>query len=289
MFLARAGDRPFPISTPTDGRRLRRTAGAPRGLRRALSFAVRWVPAALVVAGVIGYFALAVVNQASPPLVAVSGRSMTPTIVTGELVVLHGVQPADLKVGDVIAVIVPAADQKQYDLPSHVVHRIVKIENTPAGRVFATKGDGNSGNDVFQTFPSGVVGKVVGHVPYLGYPILFASSPQGMIFLGAVALVVLLYFLLGLLEGRRSRQEGTAQAMRALAEDIAELKLLLSPSADRPGDPPPPAPGEGSAVRDLAASVARLDAVVRELAARVTHADEPGASEPADSRENSVV
>lgn len=212
---------------------------ASRGrLRRAWSLVLWWVTPGIVIAGVIGYFVLAAVNSASPPLIAVSGRSMIPTIITGELVVVRGVQPSDLKVGDVIAVIVPETAQEQYDLPPHVVHRIVKIEDTPVGLVFATKGDGNTGNDVFQTFPESIVGQVVGHLPYLGYPILFATSPQGMIFLASVALVALLYFVLGLLEGWRGRQEGTAHSVNELLDEITDLKRLLSQLADRIDEDP---------------------------------------------------
>lgn len=202
-------------------------------LRRASSVLTWWILPSLVVSGVIGYFILAAVNHANPPLIAVAGRSMTPTIVTGELVVVRGVQPSDLKIGDVIAVIVPPADQEQYDLPPHVVHRIVKIEQTPVGLVFATKGDGNIGNDVFHTFSGSIVGQVVAHLPHLGYPILFLTSPQGAIFLGSVALVTLIYFVLGSLDARRAQRESTAHSVSDLVDEIASLKVLLNQLVDR--------------------------------------------------------
>jgi signal peptidase I len=85
----------------------------------------------------------------------------------GDIVVVRGVKPEKLKVGDVI---VFEADQKH-----PVIHRIVNIEKKGNDYIFQTKGDNNniSGYEQFSfeknISEGSVIGKAVLKVPKLGW------------------------------------------------------------------------------------------------------------------------
>ncbi len=105
------------------------------------------------------------------PLAAVESRSMEPTLKPGDLIVVKGVKPGELKVGDIILFKDPLGRGR------YIVHRIVGIV-VNNGRVFyRTKGDNNPSPDPWKVSEDLVVGKVVWVIPYLGY-ISLASGPN---------------------------------------------------------------------------------------------------------------
>lgn len=177
---------------------------------------------------VAGYIGMATVGHVNPPVVPVSGVSMRPTLQAGDLVFLKGVDPKTLKKGDIVAVSVPDSARKQYDLPAHIVHRIIKVGHDEQGLVFTTKGDSNAGPDVFVTHANDVIGELRFDVPGAGYPFLFFRSRQGEIFLGAAALLLVLYFGLGLLEERRIVVEGTAVTMQMVLDETQVLRETIA-------------------------------------------------------------
>ena len=95
------------------------------------------------------------------PVVAVESNSMVPTFYKGDLLVLQGVPPEDLLIGDII-VFIPE------DRPVPIVHRIV--ERNPDG-TFQTRGDANVQQLSFEKRiePSQIHGKEIAIVPYLGW------------------------------------------------------------------------------------------------------------------------
>ena len=184
-----------------------------------------WVLPVVVILAALAYVLGAVVGHVNPPVVPVQGLSMRPALQGGDLVVLESVNPNTLRKGDIIAVTVPPDMQKQYNLPSHIVHRIYKVVHNPVtGLSFITKGDANAGPDVFTTLPDAVIGKLRFVIPGAGYPFLFLHSRQGEIFLGAAALLILLYFALGMVEDRRIIVEGTAVTMQNVLTETHELR-----------------------------------------------------------------
>ncbi|MFL5886115.1 MAG: S24/S26 family peptidase, partial [Thermoleophilaceae bacterium] len=80
-----------------------------------------------------------------PPMATVMSASMTPTIKTGDVVLLkHLDRPP--RVRDIIAVSVPDAARSRYGYPPVVIHRVVKI--APNGDI-TTKGDARPRPDPF--------------------------------------------------------------------------------------------------------------------------------------------
>ncbi|MFH1978676.1 MAG: signal peptidase I [Candidatus Aenigmatarchaeota archaeon] len=95
------------------------------------------------------------------PVVAVESNSMIPTFQRGDILVLHGVTPEELIIGDII---VFSPDTQE--IP--VVHRIVEVNDDGT---FQTQGDANSRQLPFETRirPDQIHGKVMVIVPYMGW------------------------------------------------------------------------------------------------------------------------
>lgn len=232
-------------------------------LRRAGVGLLWYVLPALAVLGVAAYVTGALVWHANPPAVPVTGVSMRPTLERGDLVFLKGVDPSKLRKGDVIAFHVPKDSQSQYGLPGELVHRIIKIQPSPGGLIFHTKGDANSGPDVFVIHGSDVVGEMVGKAPGLGFPLLFFRSRQGEILLGAAVLVALIYFLIGVYEERRVYVEGTALGMQTVLAETQELRQLLAAARDESAAPTVVAPSA-----DVRRGLGELEEEVRRVRER---------------------
>ena len=85
----------------------------------------------------------------------------------GDIIILKGTNPADLKVGEIIVF--------KVSRPDPIIHRIVKKWKEDDGYYFQTKGDKNSdsikGSDLDETRVSEkqLIGKSLFRVPWLGY------------------------------------------------------------------------------------------------------------------------
>jgi signal peptidase I len=141
------------------------------------------------------------------PFMPIFGNSMFPTLKSGSLLMIQPVNPANIKVGDIIVYNVPSAVREYYNYPAVVSHRVIEIKTVPT-LGFRTKGD-NTGEDPFTIRPVDVRGTVGKQIPYLGLPLLFFQSQQGFIFI-IIALVLLTVFLYGgeMLRGGASIHRG---------------------------------------------------------------------------------
>ena len=80
-----------------------------------------------------------------PPLATVMSASMSPTIKTGDIVVLKKLEgPA--QIGDIVAISVPENIRTRYGYPPVIIHRVVSID---ADDVVTTKGDAYKEADPF--------------------------------------------------------------------------------------------------------------------------------------------
>ena len=121
----------------------------------------------------------------------VRSGSMTPTIPVGSLVIATPAPAAELHVGDVILFHRP-------DQPTTMVmHRIYAVEQTPAGRVFVTKGDANASPDAWTVPAVGDGWRAVYAFSRAGFAVGWlhaAASRRG--WLGAVAIITALMALI---------------------------------------------------------------------------------------------
>lgn len=144
-------------------------------MRRAYN-AVRSLAAAVLLALAVGYVALLVLGF--EPMAMQTG-SMRKTIPVGSLVVDRTVSPSSLRVGDVISFRKPVGEA------GIDTHRIIEIERSKGHVVYRTKGDSNPVPDpwAIDFDQSMKAHRMVWHVPYLGYALLFARSRLGVVLL----------------------------------------------------------------------------------------------------------
>lgn len=81
----------------------------------------------------------------------------------GDIMVLYGTDPEDVRVGDVIVFMA--------NRPDPVIHRVIGRELRGTGYVFRTKGDNNPASYYFETYitEDNYVGRAVLRIPLLGY------------------------------------------------------------------------------------------------------------------------
>lgn len=103
----------------------------------------------------------------------VQSGSMEPALLTGSVILIN---PESIyHTGDIVT-------WQPANGGTPITHRIVKeISDSETAR-YQTKGDANESEDAVIS-RSQIVGKVVFHVPYLGYPVSFAKRPIGFILL----------------------------------------------------------------------------------------------------------
>src|SRR3989304_3011726 len=136
------------------------------------------------------------------------------TLHVGDLIIVQGVNPADLNVN------YPDSDIIVFHRPGDpselIVHRIVAKEEVNGIIYFRTKGDGNgikwpSTPQTVEYDPWGpvpqdqVVGKVVMRIPWLGHIVLFMRNSVGLpIIIALIILLVVVEFIVPLIRGKKA-------------------------------------------------------------------------------------
>ncbi len=104
-------------------------------------------------------------------VMVVQSGSMEPAIKTGSIVV---VKPAEeYKIGDVITF---GAHTKIKAPTTHRIYDIRVIEGEPR---YITKGDANEEPDAKEVLSRDIIGKVLFHIPYVGFAVEAAKKPVG--------------------------------------------------------------------------------------------------------------
>ncbi|MCL2859959.1 MAG: signal peptidase I [Oscillospiraceae bacterium] len=98
--------------------------------------------------------------------VAVATGSMIPNINIGDVVIIERIDPAKVKINDVVEY---STEIKSF------VHRVVEIQRKSDGLYFITKGDNNLVNDPAPVFQNQIVGKVIFRIPLVGYPAVWLN------------------------------------------------------------------------------------------------------------------
>lgn len=82
---------------------------------------------------------------------------------TGDIMVLYGTDPKDVKLGDVVVF--------WASRPDPVIHRVIKIWDVGGTTYFQTKGDNNPGSNLDEkAIPENrIIGRAVVRIPYLGW------------------------------------------------------------------------------------------------------------------------
>ena len=109
------------------------------------------------------YSVLKVVLDTPEPIVTVVSGSMIPTLQIGDMLVLKGIDPDNIKEGDITVYYYPAMERL-------IIHRVFEMYDDGT---FRTKGDNSMTNaqpDRWIVQPEWVKGTPTLRIPYLGYP-----------------------------------------------------------------------------------------------------------------------
>jgi signal peptidase I len=152
--------------------------------------AVLVLAAATTVPGVLGLQAFSVMSG-----------SMEPALKTGGTVLDERIRPLDARPGDVVTFNDPN------DHGRLITHRVRDVSVRGGDAHFVTKGDANAASERWKVPLDERIGRVAFHMPYVGYPRVWASGAIGRV--AAVSLLIL-WALLALVDvwrspGRRER------------------------------------------------------------------------------------
>ena len=143
----------------------------------------------LLVVSIIACLGLSVPRFAGIEQYVVISGSMEPAIPVGSMVYSAQTDPSTLEAGDIIVFYNNEAGS------TPVTHRVV--ENHVADGEIITKGDANEQNDMSPVIYSNVLGKLVLHVPMLGYIAAPLGTMTGKIAMGCVILAAYLLTVVG--------------------------------------------------------------------------------------------
>jgi signal peptidase I len=151
----------------------------------------------VVMATLGGYLALKLYLGTDLPLTVVASGSMSPTLETGDLIVVQGVNSSEIKVRDIILF-----DLVEDNETERTVHRVVYVQILSNGtRVFTTKGDNNTIADSVPIPESQIHGRVFYRIPLVGYLALDPMIPL------AIIIVILIISLVWPEKSRRKKHK----------------------------------------------------------------------------------
>ena len=139
------------------------------------------------------YAGLALYSGSVLPLRLIKGTSMEPALRAGDVVLLKSVPLSDVRVDDIVAYDAPDAASGVSGGSKVILHRVIKTQVSDGALVLNTKGD-NSDVDPWSVRASEFRGVQSLRIPLVGKPLLFLTSPKGILFLAISALITLLYF-----------------------------------------------------------------------------------------------
>jgi|GEM_PF-1900104 len=159
--------------------------------------------------------------------------SMEPTIGTGALVLARPIDPAAIEVGDVVVFRSP---RPWSSVTMHRVAQLGRVRDTP---IMRTQGDANAAMDPWHLdLTSARAWRVVGHVPAIGYLLLWLQEPVLRIALLVAGVVVLAAIALQHIWAPRRPEAATVAVRRAFrprVRRVAGVAVVGALLASSPG------------------------------------------------------
>jgi DivIVA domain-containing protein len=184
---------------------------------------VGWSVLAIALVFVAGYLILVVTADVRPPVVAVEAEEDLPGLARGDAIFVEPA-PGNLPVGEIIVGRIGG------DI---VVGRLAQTTAVGDEAVHLLEGTGRGPGPVVEMPVSDVIGVAGRKVGYLGWPLLLASDPAGLVLLTAVFLLVAvgLYF--------DHRRDGRVTGLTASAlNSPTDASVPRGPAHWPYGDPP---------------------------------------------------
>ena len=171
-------------------------------MNRTLKTVLKTISTLLTCAVVALAILLAGVKLLGVEIYTVLSPSMEPDYPTGSLIYVKDVDPAELKVNEVIT----------YRLTDSMTatHRIIELvpdEKNPSVIRFRTKGDNNDDPDGALVELDQVIGKPVFCIPLLGYLALYIQTRSGTVVAGCVgAAIIILTILIDIITDDKNKK-----------------------------------------------------------------------------------
>jgi len=192
-------------STPTPTRRSERAERERVSVWRMISGGISWALLIIVAALAIIVIVVPAVTGARPYTILTG--SMEPQYPPGTLVVVRGVDPAEIAIGDVITY------QLRSGEPEVVTHRVVAVQVDAAGeQTFVTQGDANNSADADPVRDVQVVGRLWYAVPYIGWINNVVTGSMRAWLIPAAAGALAVYGTVLVVQGVRERRRRVAEA-----------------------------------------------------------------------------
>lgn len=129
----------------------------------------------------------------------VMSGSMGPRIETGSVVWDEVINPLDARVGDVVTFSDPENRERL------ITHRLQSIRVSDQTAYMVTRGDANDTVERWNVPVSGKLGRVVYHLPKLGYARVWISNRSGKMIVAIIVVVLALGALIEIWRPRRKR------------------------------------------------------------------------------------
>lgn len=162
-----------------------------RFAKTALGWLLMAIGTSVILIAVVTFLSLTLPRVAGLNAYVIASGSMEPEYPINCVVYARSAEPSELSTGDVIIF----SDPSRGTTP--ITHRVVT--NDTASGLFTTKGDANAAVDLHPVSYDNVIGKVVMHLPYLGYVASVFTGFFGR--LSAALVLIASWFVIE--EGRR--------------------------------------------------------------------------------------
>jgi len=140
-----------------------------------------WVAAGLV--GTLFLTVLASLLLGQRAVVVLSG-SMEPAFSPGDVLIERSVEPSQVDVGQVVTFHEPGTH-------TMLTHRVRSVESHAGRLVFTTKGDADNSVQRWAIDRDGRLGQPIQAIPKIGYVVMFAKTPLGLIVIVLLPLLVI--------------------------------------------------------------------------------------------------
>lgn len=174
--------------------------------------------ALLILVGALGVAVIVVPAATGSVPLTVLTSSMEPGLPPGTLLIVRPVEPADIRIGDVVTYQIRSGE------PDVITHRVIAITSTTSGELsFTMQGDNNSAPDADQVREVQVQGRLWYSVPWLGWVNNAAGGELRSVVLPVIAIGLILYGAWMIVSGLLSRKkdsQGAAEPLPTRTEDV---------------------------------------------------------------------
>lgn len=222
----------MPTVPVTPSLAVRGQSAAGRGLVRQVVRAVVTLSLWIVLGFAVGLTAwLIVPTHFGHPVLTVLSGSMQPTLGVGSVVIDEKISPVEARSGDILSF----PDPRQRDRT--LTHRLQSLRVEDGRAFMVTRGDANDAPERWSVPIGDEIGRVVYHVPKVGYVRSFISTRGARLGVLGIVLALGLYLLVDIWRPRRRREPASGVGPVVIDEKVAPVEASEGDTVRLP-DPP---------------------------------------------------